>query len=107
MHKHLQFRHSPPTDVAVQQDEEMFKFVHPSLDNEEEGWKIHNEVKRLVKRQSVPDICLYLGKLASKDKIFLPLMPSVAYKELVRMGMPQTGGFGEKYFKKHYHLLFV
>ena len=94
-------------DVAVQQDEEMFKFVHPSLDNEEEGWKIHNEVKRLVKRQSVPDICLYLGKLASKDKIFLPLMPSVAYKELVRMGMPQTGGFGEKYFKKHYHLLFV
>ncbi len=92
-------------DGAVGQ-EEMFHFVHPSLDDEE-GWKIHNEVKRLVKRQSVPDICLYLGKLASKEKVFLPLMPSVVYKELVRMGMPKTDGFGEKYFKKHYHLLFV
>ena len=34
-------------------------------------------------------------------------MPSTAYTELVRMGMPDSKGFGEKYFKKHYHLLFV
>lgn len=86
--------------------EEMFHFIHPSLDDEE-GWKIHNEVKRLVKRQSIPDICQYLGKLASEEKILLPLMPSTAYTELVRMGMPDSKGFGEKYFKKHYHLLFV
>lgn len=80
----------------------MFHFVHPSLDDEE-GWKIHKEVKRLVKRQSIPDICQYLGKLASENKILLPLMPSVAYAELTRMGMPNTGGFGEKHFRKHYH----
>ena len=86
--------------------EEMFHFIHPSLDDEE-GWKIHNEVKRLVKRQSIPDICQYLGKLASEEKILLPIMPSTAYTELVRMGMPDSKGFGEKYFKKHYHLLFV
>ena len=86
--------------------EEMFHFIHPSLDDEE-GWKIHNEVKRLVRRQSVPDICQYLGKLASEDKILLPLMPSAAYTELVRMGMSDGEGYGEKYFKKHYHLLFV
>ena len=86
--------------------EEMFHFIHPSLDDEE-GWKIHKEVKRLVRRQSVPDICQYLGKLASEDKILLPLMPSAAYTELVRMGMSDGEGYGEKYFKKHYHLLFV
>ena len=86
--------------------EEMFHFIHPSLDDEE-GWKIHNEVKRLVKRQSIPDICQYLKKLASEEKILLPLMPSVAYAELVRMGMPNGEGFSEKHFKKHYHLLFV
>ena len=81
--------------------EEMFHFIHPSLDDEE-GWKIHNEVKRLVKRQSIPDICQYLKKLASEEKILLPLMPSVAYAELVRMGMPNGEGFSEKYFRNCY-----
>ena len=88
-------------DVTAQQHEEMFKFVHPSLDDEE-AWKVHNEVKRLVKRQGVQEICKYLKKLGSEDKIFLPIMPSVAYTELTRMGMPNTDGYGEKYFRKHY-----
>jgi len=90
--------------ATPRQDEEMFKFVHPSLDDEA-AWQVHNEVKRLVKRQGVQEICLYLRKLVSEDKIYLPIMPSVAYKELTRMGMPNTEGFGEKHFKKHYHLL--
>lgn len=89
-------------DVTTQHDEEIFKFVHPSFDDEE-AWKVHKEVKRLVKRQGIQEICLYLKKLASEDKIYLPIMPSVAYAELVRMGMPTTEGFGEKYFGKHYH----
>ena len=88
--------------ATPRQDEEMFKFVHPSLDDEE-GWKVHNEVKRLVKRQGIQEICLYLRKLVSEDKIYLPIMPSVAYAELVRMGMPTTEGFGERYFSKQYH----
>ena len=90
--------------VASEQQEvgeEMFHFVHPSLDDEE-GWKIHKEVKRLVKRQSIPDICQYLGKLASENIILLPLMPSVAYAELTRMGMPSSEGFSEKYFRNCY-----
>ena len=81
--------------------EELFHFIHPSIEDEE-GWKIHNEVKRLVKRQSIPDICQYLKKLASEEKILLPLMPSVAYAELVRMGMPNGEGFSEKYFRNCY-----
>lgn len=82
--------------------EEMFHFIHPSLDDEE-GWKIHKEVKRLVKRHGLPDICQYLGKLASEDKILLPIVSTVAYDELVRMGMPNTGGFSKEHFRKQYH----
>ena len=82
--------------------EEMFHFIHPSLDDEE-GWKIHKEVKRLVKRHGLPDICQYLGKLAFEDKILLPIVSTVAYDELVRMGMPNTGGFSKEHFRKQYH----
>ena len=82
--------------------EEMFHFIHPSLDDEE-GWKIHKEVKRLVKRHGLPDICQYLGKLAFEDKILLPIVSTVAYDELVRMGMPNSGGFSKEHFRKQYH----
>ena len=88
-------------DMAVQQDVEIFKHVHPSLDDEA-AWQVHNEVKRLVKRQGIQEICQYLQKLASEDKIFLPNMPSVAYAELVRMGMPDGEGFTLKTFMKYY-----
>jgi hypothetical protein len=70
--------------------------------DDEAAWQIHNEVKRLVKRQGIQEICQYLQKLASEDKIFLPNMPSVAYAELVRMGMPDGEGFTLKTFMKYY-----
>ena len=39
----------------------------------------------------------------SRDgRILLPKMPSVAYVELVRMGMPTGKGYSEKYFNKFY-----
>ena len=82
-------------------DEEMFHFVHPSLDDEE-GWKIHKEVKRLVKRQSVQGICLYLNEMAKDKKILLPPMLSAAYTELVRMGMSDGEGYTLKTFMKYY-----
>jgi hypothetical protein len=82
-------------------DEEMFHFVHPELD-EQEGWKIHNTVKRLVKHQKVMDICLYLKDLKAKGKVLLPQSPSTAYKELVRMGMPSGEGYSEKHFSGSY-----
>ena len=50
------------------------------------------------------EICQYLQQMASEKKILLPLMPSVAYAELVRMGMPSGKGYNlvtyTKYHKK-------
>ena len=83
------------------EDEEMFHFVHPELD-EHEGWKIHNAVKRLVRNQKVLDICIYLKDLKTKGKVLLPQSPSIAYKELVRMGMPSGEGYSEKHFSGRY-----
>ena len=81
--------------------EELCRFVHPTLSGDDE-MKVHDEIKKLVKRQGVQEICLYLQKMADEKKILLPQNPGVAYKELVRMGMPDGEGFGEKYFSKCY-----
>ena len=83
------------------QEEELFHFIHPSLDDDE-GWKIHNEVKRLVAHHGIQEICEYLRQLSAEKQILLPKMPSVAYEELVRMGMPSDGGFNESTFRKYY-----
>lgn len=82
-------------------EEELFHFIHPSVDSDQE-WLIHKEVKRLVARQGVQEICAYLKRLADDRKILLPQSPSAAYTELVRMGMPSGEGFKEKTFQKYY-----
>lgn len=82
-------------------DEDLFRFVHPSVVGEGE-WQIHNEVKHLVARQGIQEICGYMKKMADEKKILLPQSPSVAYAELVRMGMPSSKGFNEKTFQKYY-----
>ena len=82
-------------------DEELFKFIHPKIDDEE-GLSIHEEVKRLVKRHGVQMICEYLQQMARENKILLPPNPSIVYAELVRLGMPTGEGFSEKYFRNHY-----
>lgn len=82
-------------------DEELFHFVHPSVHGEEE-WQIHEEVKRLVARQGIQEICQYLIQMRKENKVLLPQSPSTAYEELVRMGMPRGGGFNENTFRKYY-----
>lgn len=82
-------------------DEELCKLIHPAI-GDEEGWQIHNEIKRLVKRNGVPVICDYLVQMAREKKILLPPNPATAYAELVRMGMPTGEGFSKKHFINHY-----
>lgn len=82
--------------------EELFRFIHPAMDEQEEQ-KIHNQIVKLVKRQGVIEICKYLRVLEAENKVLLPQMASVAYTELKRIGMPQGEGYGEKYFMKHYN----
>lgn len=86
----------------VQHDEELFHFVHPELD-ETEAWRIHDAIKRVVKLQGIQMICQYLTQLKNDKKVLLPPVPSPAYAELVRMGMPDGDGFNETTFRKYYN----
>ena len=90
-----------PAGNQLEAGEPLSLFIHPSLDDEE-GWKIHNELKRLVRRQSLADIIKHLRKLESKNIVLMPIVSSVAYDELVRLGMPNTGGFSKEHFRKQY-----
>ena len=83
-------------------DEELFHFVHPELD-ETEAWRIHDAVKRVVRLQGIQMICQYLMQLKGEKNVLLPPNPSVAYAELVRMGMPDGEGFNETTFRKYYN----
>ena len=88
--------------TEVPADEELCVFIHPSVDDEREQWRIHDEVKRLVERQGLQEICQYLLQMRKDNKLLLPLNPSVAYQELLRLGMPTGKGFNESTFRNHY-----
>jgi hypothetical protein len=85
-----------------ERDKELFHFVHPEL-GDEEAWRIHDAVKRVVKLQGIQMICQYLSQLRQENKVLLPPNPSAAYNELVRMGMPTGEGFNEITFRKYYN----
>ena len=90
-----------PVDNYQERDEERFHFVHPEIEDDE-AWRIHYAVKRLVAHQRVPEICAYLKGLKQKGKVLLPSVSAVMYKELVRLGMPTDEGFSEKHFSNSY-----
>ena len=90
--------------VAEDKDrqEEVFKFIHPAVDSEETEWQIHNEIKRLVTKQGIQEICQYLKKMADEKRILLPQNAEKVYNELVRMGMPHGEGYTLKTFRNCY-----
>ena len=98
---------APPTgraEAGVCSDssaEELFHFVHPAVDGDDE-WQVHREVRRLVMRQGLQEICRHLLQMKKERRVLLPQSPSSAYAELVRMGMPSGEGFAEKTFRKYY-----
>ena len=88
-------------DNSQEGNEERFHFVHPEIDDEE-AWRIHQAIKRLVAYQKIPEICAYLKELKQKGKVLLPSVSAVMYKELVRLGMPTGDGYSEKHFSNSY-----
>lgn len=90
-----------PTINAQERNMERFHFVHPEIENDE-AWRIHEAVKRLVVYQKVPEICTYLRELKQKGKVMLPSNAAIMYNELVRLGMPTGEGYSEKHFSNSY-----
>lgn len=84
-----------------ERNEERFHFVHPEIEDEE-AWRIHQAIKRLVAYQKIPEICAYLKELKQKGKVLLPSVSAVMYNELVRLGMPTGNSYSEKHFTNSY-----
>lgn len=94
---------SAETSKARENKREIFHFVHPCLEDEE-AWKVHREVERLVGRFGIQEICEYLSQLKAQKKLLLPQNVKVAHEELARMGMPVgKDGFDYKTFAKYYN----
>ena len=91
----------PIHQEAQERNEERFHFVHPEVEDDE-AWRIHDAMKRLVAHQRVPEICAYLKELKQKGKVMLPSISAIMYNELVRLGMPTGEGFSEKHFSNSY-----
>ena len=91
----------PPAGDGQERDEELFHFIHPLVDSAHE-WQVHDEVKRLVRRQGIQEICRYLSQLSEAQKVLLPQNAEKAYNELVRLGMPDGEGYSLKTFTKYY-----
>lgn len=101
-HKHFKtIRAKVRGIITPERNEELFHFVRPELD-EDEAWHIHDAVKRLVACQKAKEICRYLKELSRQNKVLLPESPSIARRELIRMGMPDGEGFSEKHFSSCY-----
>lgn len=83
-------------------EEKRFSFIHVEIEDEE-AWRIHRAIKRLVSNFRIPEICNYLKEQKQNGKLMLPLNPSVMYNELVRLGMPNGEGFSEKNFSNIYN----
>ena len=87
--------------AAPDQQEELFHFIHPEIEDEE-AWRIHRAIKRLVTSQGIQEICQYLKQLADTKKVLLPINAEKIYKELVRLGMPDGEGYTIKTFRNSY-----
>lgn len=79
----------------------MFHFIHPEIEDEE-AWKIHRAIKRVVAYQGLPEICQYLKQLADNKKIMLPQIAERMYSELVRLGMYDGDGYSLRNFRNFY-----
>ena len=90
-----------PAFKSQERNKERFRFVHPEIDDDE-AWRIHDVMKRLVAHQRVPEICAYLKELKQKGKVMLPSNSAIMYNELVRLGMPTGDGYSEKHFSNSY-----
>ena len=95
---------TPVEQPAVNQPEvkeELFHFIHPEIEDEE-AWKIHRAIKRVVAYQGLPEICQYLKQLADNKKIMLPQIAERMYSELVRLGMYDGDGYSLRNFRNFY-----
>lgn len=85
---------------------DLFRFIHPSVTNDEERMKIHLEVQNLVRTLPLPEICRYLMELRKNNRVYLNVKPELMFEELHRLGMPDesVSGYSMKNFRSYFNI---
>lgn len=87
-------------------DEELFKYIHPSITAEDEKRQIHLEIRNLVQHLPLPEICKYLRQMYKQKRVYLNVKSESMFDELHRMGMPDESnqGFSQKNFLNYFNI---
>ncbi len=84
----------------------LFKYIHPSVTEDNEKWQIHREVQNLVQYLPLTEICKYLRQMYKEKRVYLNVKAEAMYNELHRLGMPDetTQGFSQKNFQNYFNI---
>jgi len=93
---------APSTEEEA--DMELFRYIHPSVTDDDERLQVHKEVCNLVRHNTAQDICAYLDIMWHEKRVLLPISGSNALVELRRLGMPgeEVAGYSSTTFYKYY-----
>lgn len=85
-------------------DEELFKYIHVAVTDDNERLQIHKQVCNIVRLPKMQQICDELFKLMKNKKVLCTINPDSMLVELRRVGMPSadTAGFSDPNFFHYY-----
>lgn len=89
-----------------QKEEELFRYIHPSVTDKDKRREVHEEVKNLVRNYPLPEIFSHLDRMAKNERVYYKtLNHAVLRAELERLGLPNEtqSGYSAKTFDKHFH----
>lgn len=95
------------TPSAPQQEQTaLFKYIFPSIVDDEERLRVHREVCNLVQNYPLTEICSHLMQMKKDEKVYLGVRPELMFAELQRLGMPgeDVTGYSYKNFMHHFNI---
>lgn len=95
---------APQMPTATQMGkEELFKYIHYDIIDENERLHIHKAVCNIVRLPKIQQICDALAELIKDKKVLSTIDQSAMLAELRRLGMPaDQPGFSDKNFYSYY-----
>ena len=91
-------------DTIPSQD--LFKYIHPTVTDENEKVKIHREVQNLVQHFPLSEICRYMRQMYKEKRVYLNVKSEAMFEELHRLGLPDasTPGYSLKNFLNFFNV---
>ena len=94
------------THEPQQEQIALFKYIFPSIVDDDERLRVHREVCNLVQNYPMTEICSHLMQMKKDEKVYLGVRPELMFAELQRLGMPgeDVTGYSYKNFMHHFNI---